>query len=207
MDEIEDEHHLDPGRSIVAVRCLTRSVRAGIDPFQGRHCAHACGHITDASLPLSGQASPLPRGVIEETCRHLVKAHGHTGHRSRLRTAEAVRTRLCALLRRSCRYGASGLARRSARRALRRIVQQRYYLARTALRDIFFARPDQVADRDPIRVFVLPDRHPLHIRFSKEALGGSIPISCARPGIRSCIRDRRAAHGREHPARGPRARR
>ncbi|MGI8425949.1 MAG: hypothetical protein ACR2M4_04990 [Actinomycetota bacterium] len=43
-------------------------------------------------------------------------------------------------------------------------------LARTALRDIF-ARQTKWPNGDPIRVFVLPDRHPLHIRFSKEALG------------------------------------
>ena len=31
--------------------------------------------------------------------------------------------------------------------------------------------PGQRPNGDPIRVFVLPDRHLLHIRFSKEALG------------------------------------
>ena len=44
-------------------------------------------------------------------------------------------------------------------------------LARPALRDIFFARQTKWPNGDPIRVFVLPDRHPLHIRFSKETLG------------------------------------
>jgi ABC-type phosphate transport system substrate-binding protein len=44
-------------------------------------------------------------------------------------------------------------------------------LTRTELRDIFFARQTKWPNGDPIRVFVLPDRHPLHIRFSKEALG------------------------------------
>jgi ABC-type phosphate transport system substrate-binding protein len=44
-------------------------------------------------------------------------------------------------------------------------------LTRTELRDIFFARQTKWPNGDPIRVFVLPDRHPLHIRFSKEVLG------------------------------------
>lgn len=44
-------------------------------------------------------------------------------------------------------------------------------LTRTDLRDIFFARRTKWASGDPIRVFVLPDRHPLHVRFSKEVLG------------------------------------
>jgi hypothetical protein len=44
-------------------------------------------------------------------------------------------------------------------------------LTRTELRDIFFACHTKWPNGDPIRVFVLPDRHPLHIRFSKEALG------------------------------------
>jgi len=43
-------------------------------------------------------------------------------------------------------------------------------LTRTELRDIFFARQTKWPNGDPIRVFVLPDRHPLHIRFSKEVL-------------------------------------
>jgi hypothetical protein len=44
-------------------------------------------------------------------------------------------------------------------------------LTRGDLRDIFFARQTKWAKGNPIRVFVLPDRHPLHIRFSKEVLG------------------------------------
>jgi hypothetical protein len=44
-------------------------------------------------------------------------------------------------------------------------------LMRTELRDIFFARQTKWPNGDPIRVFVLPDRHPLHVRFSKEVLG------------------------------------
>ncbi len=44
-------------------------------------------------------------------------------------------------------------------------------LTRTELRDIFFARQTKWPKGDPIRVFVLPDRHPLHVRFSKEVLG------------------------------------
>jgi hypothetical protein len=39
-------------------------------------------------------------------------------------------------------------------------------LTRTELRDIFFARLTKWPNGDPIRVFVLPDRHPLHVRFS-----------------------------------------
>ncbi|MGH2357640.1 MAG: hypothetical protein ACRDGJ_06455 [Candidatus Limnocylindria bacterium] len=44
-------------------------------------------------------------------------------------------------------------------------------LTRTELRDIFFVRHTKWPNGDPIRVFVLPDRHPLHVRFSKEVLG------------------------------------
>jgi hypothetical protein len=44
-------------------------------------------------------------------------------------------------------------------------------LTRTELRDIFFVRRTKWPNGDSIRVFVLPDRHPLHIRFSKEILG------------------------------------
>jgi hypothetical protein len=39
-------------------------------------------------------------------------------------------------------------------------------LTRTELRDIFFARQTKWPNGDPIRVFVLPDPHPLHVRFS-----------------------------------------
>ncbi len=45
------------------------------------------------------------------------------------------------------------------------------FLTRTELRDIFFARQTKWPNGGPIRVFVLPDRHPLHVRFSKEVLG------------------------------------
>lgn len=38
------------------------------------------------------------------------------------------------------------------------------------LREIFFARQSKWPDGTPIRVFVLPDDHPLHIRFAKEIL-------------------------------------
>ncbi|MCA1852026.1 MAG: hypothetical protein LC647_06445 [Beggiatoa sp.] len=44
-------------------------------------------------------------------------------------------------------------------------------LTRTELRDIFFARQMKWPNGEPIGVFVLPDRHPLHVRFSKEVLG------------------------------------
>ncbi|MGH8659311.1 MAG: hypothetical protein ACREV4_12785 [Gammaproteobacteria bacterium] len=39
------------------------------------------------------------------------------------------------------------------------------------LREIFFVRQNKWQDGTPIRVFVLPDAHPLHIRFAKEILG------------------------------------
>jgi ABC-type phosphate transport system substrate-binding protein len=42
---------------------------------------------------------------------------------------------------------------------------------REQLREIFFARQTRWPDGEPIRAFVLPDQHPLHIRFSKEILG------------------------------------
>ena len=44
-------------------------------------------------------------------------------------------------------------------------------LNREQLRDIFFARQTKWPDGTSVRVFVLPDQHPLHIRFAKEALG------------------------------------
>ncbi|MGR9105301.1 MAG: hypothetical protein ACU843_00065 [Gammaproteobacteria bacterium] len=44
-------------------------------------------------------------------------------------------------------------------------------LTRDQLREIFFARQTRWPDGEPIRAFVLPDQHPLHIRFSKEVLG------------------------------------
>ncbi|MGH8559478.1 MAG: hypothetical protein ACRESZ_18920 [Methylococcales bacterium] len=43
--------------------------------------------------------------------------------------------------------------------------------SRAELREIFFARQTRWSDGRPIRAFVLPDQHPLHIRFSKEVLG------------------------------------
>lgn len=42
---------------------------------------------------------------------------------------------------------------------------------RDQLREIFFARQTRWPDGKPIRAFVLPDQHPLHIRFAKEILG------------------------------------
>jgi len=39
------------------------------------------------------------------------------------------------------------------------------------VREIFFMRLSSWPDGSPIRVFVLPDDHPLHIRFAKEILG------------------------------------
>ncbi|MCI0653719.1 MAG: hypothetical protein L0Y39_04500 [Methylococcaceae bacterium] len=42
---------------------------------------------------------------------------------------------------------------------------------REQLREIFFARQTRWPDGQPIRAFVFPDQHPLHIRFAKEILG------------------------------------
>jgi hypothetical protein len=53
-------------------------------------------------------------------------------------------------------YEARGLAKR---------------LSPETLREIFFMRLTTWPDGSPIRVFVLPDNHPLHIRFAKEVLG------------------------------------
>ncbi|MGX2030285.1 MULTISPECIES: substrate-binding domain-containing protein [Methylocaldum] len=44
-------------------------------------------------------------------------------------------------------------------------------LSADTLREIFFMRLTSWPDGTPIRVFVLPDKHPLHVRFSKEVLG------------------------------------
>ncbi len=44
-------------------------------------------------------------------------------------------------------------------------------LNRTQLRDIFFVRETRWLNGERIRVFVLPDSHPLHVRFAKEILG------------------------------------
>lgn len=39
------------------------------------------------------------------------------------------------------------------------------------VREIFFMRLGSWPDGSPIHVFVLPDNHPLHVRFAKEILG------------------------------------
>jgi ABC-type phosphate transport system, periplasmic component len=44
-------------------------------------------------------------------------------------------------------------------------------LAPETLREIFFMRRTTWPDGTPISVFVLPDTHPLHIRFAKRILG------------------------------------
>ncbi len=44
-------------------------------------------------------------------------------------------------------------------------------LSRTQLRDIFLMRVTRWLNGERIRVFVLPDAHPLHVRFAKEILG------------------------------------
>jgi hypothetical protein len=45
------------------------------------------------------------------------------------------------------------------------------HLSRETLQEIFFMRLATWPGGSPIHVFVLPDNHPLHIRFSKEILG------------------------------------
>ena len=45
------------------------------------------------------------------------------------------------------------------------------YFSREHLREIFFVRVTSWPNGLPIRVFVLPDQNPLHIRFAKEILG------------------------------------
>lgn len=45
------------------------------------------------------------------------------------------------------------------------------YFTREHLREVFFVRVTSWPNGLPIRVFVLPDQNPLHIRFSKEILG------------------------------------
>jgi ABC-type phosphate transport system substrate-binding protein len=50
-------------------------------------------------------------------------------------------------------------------------IRQNSRLSREQLREIFFARQTRWPDGKPVRAFVLPDQHPLHIRFSKEILG------------------------------------
>lgn len=49
-------------------------------------------------------------------------------------------------------------------------MQKNAPLSRDQLREIFFARQTRWDDGKPVRAFVLPDQHPLHIRFSKEIL-------------------------------------
>jgi len=44
-------------------------------------------------------------------------------------------------------------------------------LSRTSLRAIFAMRVPQWPDGSPVRVFVLKDEHPLHVRFCKSVLG------------------------------------
>lgn len=51
------------------------------------------------------------------------------------------------------------------------LSEQYRQLSRADLREIFFGRQTQWPDGSSLRVFVLPDKHPVHIRFSKEILG------------------------------------
>ncbi|WP_374086554.1 hypothetical protein [Methylomicrobium lacus] len=44
-------------------------------------------------------------------------------------------------------------------------------LSAETVREIFFMRLSSWPDGSPIHVFVLPDDHPLHVRFAKEILG------------------------------------
>ena len=45
------------------------------------------------------------------------------------------------------------------------------FLTQDHLREIFFVRITSWPNGLPIRVFVLPDQNPIHIRFTKEKLG------------------------------------
>lgn len=45
------------------------------------------------------------------------------------------------------------------------------YFTQDHLREIFFVRITSWPNGLPIRVFVLPDQNPIHIRFTKEKLG------------------------------------
>ncbi len=51
------------------------------------------------------------------------------------------------------------------------LVKDTQQLSREELREIFFGRQTRWPDGSPLRVFVLPDKHPVHIRFAKEILG------------------------------------
>ncbi len=51
------------------------------------------------------------------------------------------------------------------------LSEQYRQFSRADLREIFFGRQTQWPDGTSLRVFVLPDKHPVHIRFSKEILG------------------------------------
>lgn len=51
------------------------------------------------------------------------------------------------------------------------MTHQDTQLTRDELREIFFERQTRWRDGSPLRAFVLPDQHPMHIRFSKEVLG------------------------------------
>ena len=48
---------------------------------------------------------------------------------------------------------------------------QAKHLSSETVREIFFMRLSSWPDGSSIHVFVLPDNHPLHIRFAKEILG------------------------------------
>lgn len=50
-------------------------------------------------------------------------------------------------------------------------TQSSIHIDRAELREIFFLRRTNWQDGTPIRIFVLPDQDPLHIRFTKEVLG------------------------------------
>lgn len=51
-------------------------------------------------------------------------------------------------------------------------LEKKYHpLTREDLREIFFGRRTRWPDGTPLRVYVLPDQNPIHIRFAKEILG------------------------------------
>lgn len=51
------------------------------------------------------------------------------------------------------------------------LMNQSSQFNREELREIFFGRRTRWKDGSPVRVYVLPDNHPAHIRFAKEILG------------------------------------
>nr|WP_305909559.1 hypothetical protein [Methylomarinum sp. Ch1-1]MDP4522478.1 hypothetical protein [Methylomarinum sp. Ch1-1] len=51
------------------------------------------------------------------------------------------------------------------------LSKQSNQFSREDLREIFFGRRTRWPDGTTLRVYVLPDQHPVHVRFAKEVLG------------------------------------